>query len=634
MERQHDRGLKGDGHPFCYHPPTMPAALRWLLNLGPTNPIVVRIVQGGSRRLRHMYIRTGYLAVLIAVLLWSLLIRAGAGSLSYRDLAAVGASSFEVVAYLQIALICLLAPVFMAGAIAQEANPRTWEVLLTTPLSPAQIVLGNLIGRLFFVLALLFSSLPLFAITQYFGGVPGRSIFLSYLIAACAALLVGAIAVFLSVGRIAGRRAVFAFYIAVVTYLGATIALDLALRPASPAGPYGVTAITPLNPFLTLRALLSPSEYPRPDAIALGQMSWLGRVWFGSPVLVWCWLSAGLSALLCVVSSFVTRKVVGVERAGLLRKLLRRGSGERNRAPRTVWNNSIAWREAASRAGASTNVVVRYAFVSLGVLWGLGVIAFYHGGGLGHQGFRFAILATVWTELAVIILIAVNMSATAVSREREDGSLDILLTTPITPKAYLGGKLRGLIAFLLPLLAVPMTTLALAAAYVLANGLGREDGVFATDRVVTSSVVTPVVLPEAAILAPLLILPFMAFVVMIGLQWSVKSKGTIGSVIFAFGVIAAVTGVVGLCGWQAGAEFGYVGPALAALNPATLLFSLVNPAVGMATTVDTGGLVAARVSLAIGTIVGSLLIMAVVYGLYSSMVRRFDMTVRALAGNK
>src|SRR5690606_22246944 len=198
-------------------------------------------------------------------------------------------------------------------------------------------------GRLFFVLALLFSSLPLFAITQYFGGVPGRSIFLSYLIAACAALLVGSIAVFLSVGRIAGRRAVFAFYIAVVTYLGATLAVDIALRPGSPAGPKGVTLLTPLNPFLALRALLSPSSYPRPDALTLGGMSALARVWFGSPVLVWCWLSAGLSAALCIISSFVTRKVVGVERAGLMRRLLRKGTGERTRPARSVWNNSIAW---------------------------------------------------------------------------------------------------------------------------------------------------------------------------------------------------------------------------------------------------------------------------------------------------
>src|SRR5678816_1338932 len=133
----------------------MPIILRWFLRLGVTNPITVRLVQNGSRRVRHLYIRAGYLAVLILVLLWLLLTQSSSGSLSYRELAQAGATSFAWVAYLQIGLICILAPVFMAGAIAQEASPRTWEVLLTTPLSALQIVLGNLFGRLFFILALL-----------------------------------------------------------------------------------------------------------------------------------------------------------------------------------------------------------------------------------------------------------------------------------------------------------------------------------------------------------------------------------------------------------------------------------------------------------------------------------------------
>ena len=75
--------------------------------------------------------------------------------------AAGRAESFTWIAYLQIGLICILAPVFMGGAIAQEASPRTWEVLLTTPLGAAQIVLGNLFGRLFFVLALLWDRFGL-----------------------------------------------------------------------------------------------------------------------------------------------------------------------------------------------------------------------------------------------------------------------------------------------------------------------------------------------------------------------------------------------------------------------------------------------------------------------------------------
>src|SRR5262245_24559545 len=157
----------------------MPAFVNWLLRLAPTNPICMRLIQGGSRRARHLYLRAGYLGVMIVVLLFTLISSGSGTASSLQELAKAGAQTFQMISYLQVGLICLLTPVFMAGAIAQEANPQTWDILLTTPLGNLQIVLGNLFGRLFFILALLFSTLPLFAVTQYFGGGPGSSLFAS-----------------------------------------------------------------------------------------------------------------------------------------------------------------------------------------------------------------------------------------------------------------------------------------------------------------------------------------------------------------------------------------------------------------------------------------------------------------------
>ena len=267
----------------------MPVILRWILSQGITNPITVRLVQNGSRRTRHLLIRAGYLGVLIAVLLYALLLNARGDELSYQQLAKAGSLSFKYIAYLQIGLICVLAPVFMAGAIAQEADPKTWDILLTTPLSSTQIVLGNLLGRLLFILALLFSSLPLFAVTQYFGGVPGSSIFGSYLIAACAALLVGATAIALSVSRLVGKRAVFTFYTGVVSYLALTYAIDKVRF-----GGASVSWMTAINPFLALQALLDSSGYPRARA---GTQTGLAAWFLERPVTTWCVLSSGLAVV-------------------------------------------------------------------------------------------------------------------------------------------------------------------------------------------------------------------------------------------------------------------------------------------------------------------------------------------------
>ena len=575
-----------------------------------------------------MYIRSAYLAVLIIVLLAALLPTQATGQ-SYRDLAKAGATAFEYVAYLQVGLICLLAPVFMASAIAQESNPKTWDILLTTPLSSMQLVLGNLFGRLFFVLALLFASLPLFAITQYFGGVPGRAVLASYAVSACAALLVGAVAVALAVNRLAGKRAVFTFYISVITYLAITLAIDLKIRAGA------VTVMTPLNPFLALQALLSPASYPTPDEITLGGMSKLTRMWFGRPVLTWCLLSGGLSAMLITVSATTVRSVGTKSAVPLHRRLFGLGAkGGKSRPPRTVWNNPIAWREAAARAATLPKVLMRWAFITFGVLWGLGLVLYFHNNtAMSLLDFRFMIIATVWTEVIVIVLIALNMSATAISREREDGTLDILLTTPLTPKAYLGGKLRGLIHFFLPLVAVPTLTIAAAGIYVALDGFGRAGGVTVLPVGTMVMVSAPVILPEAAILFPLAFVPFLAFCMMIGLHWSLRTKGTIASVISSVALVGVLTGVIGLCGWQAGAGVPMLGPVLASLTPVTQVWALVQPTVAMESTVTmSAGLAAGRFSLVLGAIASVGVYAAIVYAMRSSMVRTFDTATRKLAG--
>lgn len=612
----------------------MPAFLRWLLVLLPLNPVCVRIVQNASRRPRHLYLRASYLFVLIAAIL-IILLTTGGKTFTYQSLASNAATAFQYLAYLQVTLICFLTPVFMASAIAQEANPKTWDVILTTPLSPLQLVLGNLFGRLFFILALLFSALPLFAITQYFGGVPGRTIFLAFVVTAGAALVVGAIAISLSVNRLAGKRAVFAFYVSVISYLGVTFAIDIPLRGTTPWD--GVTLMTPINPFLTIQALLDPVSYPRPDVVQLAEMGPLRRFYYGNPVGAWIAISGGLSLVLIAVSSLTVRSVASSagSRLGWKRRTTA-ASSRRIRPPKTVWHNPIAWREASARQATLGRIITRWTFVGLGALWGLIIVAFYHTGSFDSTQFRFALTATVWTELIVITLIAVNMSATAISKEREDGTLDLLLTTPITPADYLNGKLRGLVTALLPLLAVPIGSVAIASIYTLLGGFGRNGGVTVTQALPVSNTPTidmPVVLPEAAFVMPITTIPFIAFAVMVGLQWSLKSKGTISSVVSTVAVVGVIASIAGLCGWQAGLSVPVVGPVLTAINPLTLSFALINPVDAMPEPLaSSNGITTTRIALSAGAIVAVGIYAAIIYGIHATLNKTFDMTVRKLAG--
>jgi ABC-type transport system involved in multi-copper enzyme maturation permease subunit len=611
----------------------MPAIVNWLLRLLITNPICMRLVQGGSRRLRHLYIRSGYLAVCIAVLLIVLLSSVTTAP-SLRDLASGGEQTFTFVSYLQVALICILAPVFMAGAIAQEANPRTWDILLTTPLNSLQIVLGNLFGRLFFILALLFSTLPLFAVTQYFGGVPPASILLSYAIAGASALIVAAIAITLSVTRTAGRRAVFVFYVTVIMYLFVTYIADRQIRVPVAAGlaETHTTILTPLNPFLALEVLLQSNMY-KPYDFTGQSPPWLVRMWLSRPIGSFVWLCVILSTALIAFSAVQVR-AIGAKTGSVpwhrrMMGLAARGGGDR--PPRHVWHNPVAWREAVARGKSIPAIIGRWGFGAAGVAVAVVLIALFHFGLLTTGQLQAGVLAVVGAEILIIMLSALHMSATAVTREREDGGLDIILTTPIQPGPYLSGKLRGLIQFLLPMMLVPTLTMVLLALYIMGDGLGVAGGVMITATINAQPVSLPMVLPEGAIALPLVLIPFVAFCVMVGLQWSIKSKGTIGAVIAAVGIVLAVGGVVSVCGLAGGNSMNVVGAVLSSFSPVNLLFAAVYPADTIPDALR-AGVAAARISLVVGAAIAAAIYTAIVYGMHTNMQRTFMMTVRRLAG--
>jgi len=608
----------------------MPPALIWLSNLLPTNPIAVRIVAGGSKRPRHLLLRSGYLAVMIAILLLGLL----GGDSTVKQLATRGAGAFSVVSFGQVGLICVLTPIFMAGAIVQEASPRTWDILLTTPLGNLQIVLGNLFGRLFFILALLLSTLPLFVLTQFFGGVPGEAIFTSYAIAAASALIVATTAVTLSVTRSAGKRAVFVFYAAVIMYLFATYAADIYARSKVPLGigsaATRTTIFTPTNPFLALESALQSTTYtPYPASeVPFTPLAFA----YTAPATTFCVLCTAIS-LAMIVWSTLRLRVIGTRgpRVSWWRVVL--GSGPNaggTRKSRAVGANPIAWREQMLRSQSVGGMFGRWAFLALGACLGLVLCGLHHQGTISSTDMRLALLGVVGAEVVVVILTAVSLSATAVSREREDGTLDILLTTPIQPGPYLAGKLRGIVQFLVPMLLVPFLTLGTVAVYTVADGFGAAQGVTISGTFGVGSVTLPMILPEGALLVLIDLVAATSFAIMVGLQWSLRTKGTIGSVMAAIGVIGAIGLVLGVCATALGNSIPYVGAAAAAVSPLNMLFASVAPNDWIRESlVDIG---AARTSLAIGTIVA-----AVVYGvacvaMHAAMKKSFMMTVRRLAG--
>ena len=591
-----------------------------------------------------MFVRIGYLGALIALVVLGLLTGGGmTPEASLTQLAKAGTNIFERVAYGQVILICLLSPLFMAGALAAERSARTYDILLTTPLTNLQIVLGTLMGRLFFVLALLASGIPLFAVLLIFGGVPIGSVFLAFATAALTALLVGAVAVTLSTMRTGGRKAVFVFVISICSYLVASYAADMLLLRSAAIVPNGTTWLTPLHPLLVLEASLNSANYRPPTPDKLTGYSDLAVFYLTRPFEAFALLSGLVSLVLMLWCAIRLRSVgQGEGRVQLaLRRWLRlggnRANGERRRRPRAVWHNPVAWREANTRGKLASGIIARWAFTSVSVLAGIVLLVLYHNkalpvvtGMLPHVVFHYALLTLLFLQLAVIAMVAIYMSAGCISREREDGTLDLMLTTPITPKAYIWGKLRGLVSFLTLLLAAPLINLAIVAAYT-AVGLRMQ---WPTAKVQYGfgqlAAQAELLLPEAPLLLGLVLVPFVAMCLMVGMTWSIKSKGVLGAVVPAVAIIGGLSLVMGFCGWNAVQNVPLVGPMINAFSPATNLVMILNPWEHVKDFI--GNPFAGRICLLFAAALAAGGYGLIVHAMLLGMVRNFDQTVRKLTG--
>ena len=638
----------------------MTAFFTWLSRLGPTNPMAVRIVGSGSRRKQHLYVRMVYLGLLVGLVVLGLL--SGGGLLrqdvSLNELARSGAQLFRLIAYGQVIGVCLLAPLFMAGAIASEQSGKTYNILLTTPLSNLQVVLGSLAGRLFFVLTLLLSGLPLFAVVLVFGGVRTGAVFQAFGVAACTAVLVGSVAVTLSVLRAGGRKAVFVFVIAIAAYLVGAYALDKLLIRELDSEPY-TTWLTAWHPLLVLESSMLTASYRPPPAVVLTDLNPVSAFFYGQPFAAFATWTLGLSAVLVLGCAVMLRRIGQGEWTWMLaiRKKLRMDGGERTHAPREVTGNPIAWREANTRGKVLSAILARWGFAVVGAALGVGLTWAYHTGRLPQNlpapntaagGNPFLSPAAVFhrgltvllvLEIAVVCLVAIYMSAGCVSREREDGTLDILLTTPLTPRQYVWGKLRGLVRFLGLMIAVPVLTLLGVGIYALvARQLGWPQGSFTHYDTVSTAAGQggsvfkglPLVVPEAGVWLALGLIPFVGLCVGVGITWSLRAKTVLGAVVPTVGIVGLVAVVMGVCGVTPLGAAPLVGPAVNAFSPATNVVVLVNPwarLAGFGSTAEFG-----RITLGVAAVGAAAVYWFVVYGLIAASTKNFDATVRKLSG--
>jgi ABC-type transport system involved in multi-copper enzyme maturation permease subunit len=95
----------------------------------------------------------------------------------------------------QYVLASMMAPSFAAGAITGEKEHKTYEMLLASPLRPTAIVIGKMVASLTHIGVLVFSSLPIVMLCLPLGGVSFYEVLAAYLGLIVSVITFGAISV-------------------------------------------------------------------------------------------------------------------------------------------------------------------------------------------------------------------------------------------------------------------------------------------------------------------------------------------------------------------------------------------------------------------------------------------------------
>lgn len=152
------------------------------------NPVLVKELRGRMRGPRAFVLLTIYLGILSgAMLLLYLAVAENANS----DLNAgrrIGQALFYVVALVALIEVCVITPLLTAGSISGEKERETYDLLISSLLSPWQILWGKLAAALAYALLLVLSIVPLMSLAFLFGGVG-----LSEVLIALAGMLVTAV---------------------------------------------------------------------------------------------------------------------------------------------------------------------------------------------------------------------------------------------------------------------------------------------------------------------------------------------------------------------------------------------------------------------------------------------------------
>ena len=415
-------------------------------------PVLLNELKAIARSRRVHVFRMLYLAAfLLALFVLGRQITLHGGTRGIEaQLAGIGKGLFYLFVVCQSVSLGILAPALSAGIIAKEKENRTFELLLTTDLGVSEIVWHKVTSNLLALMLLLASAVPVFFTCMVFGGVAAYEV-LAYL-----GFVTGFTLICCGTGALASAVCRTTAGSVLVTY-GAVLGL-LFFAPLLIGALCETAHVLDFDDVMNLACFVD--VFVCYVAVIDGQIP--------RSVPYWAWAtsmttSVSVFAGAVALGSYLAPKSIhwGPRRlftwimTGLDRFYEGRWAPKiqvlRPRAP--VGNNPILWRECHTSIFGRRAYFVRIG-LALYVVVGAGAALFspwdrYHNPSFAHTMF----LALEYIALAALL---VTCGAATIAKERQSQTLGLLLTTPLTSRAVLWGKMVGVLrrAFLVLLLIV------------------------------------------------------------------------------------------------------------------------------------------------------------------------------------
>ena len=440
---------------------------KWLLG-----PILDKELRVSARRKRNYAVRLAYVALLAIVigLVWyeeigsldnSYHPRTGHsyyGSDNYASymMSQVGATLVKTVVLFQFLVAQLFAVIALSTAISEETNRRTLGVLLSTPVTALQVVMGKLSSKMLQILMLLAISLPILAVVRIFGGIPWDYVVAGLCLTFCCALFAASLSLLCSIHTRHAYWAIFATLILLLAVYGLPILVGAFFSEHGVSGSTLDIVFGHFHPFFSLvhmtEAVNNPSRSGRLGAFA--------------------WQSC------CLISLAMTTVVVLLSVARVRKVSLRQAMGDPGKAPRYVPLNTVRphanihhWPTTAAIRRVSGSPMI-WKETRRGLLRGharwivplcvLGLLLLPHVL-LGDRGFSTRHVHGVYLVvlLGLACLLTLILSPTSVTSEREARSLPILLMTNLSDFAIVLGKTLGVARRVWPIWTLPMIHVAI-----------------------------------------------------------------------------------------------------------------------------------------------------------------------------